>query len=293
VPAPSDRDCWSEWLLRRRFGGDPDVEQLHMERLRATRDRVLDRAELREGETLLDVGCGDGLIAFGALERGAGRVIFSDISADLLDESRRLATQLGVIDRCRFVRAGADDLGVVEDESVDVVAMRSVLIYVDDKGRAFREFHRVLRPGGRVSLFEPINRINRFLLAYDAAEVQELEDRIKGVFEALQPRDRDPMLNFDDRDLVEAAEAAGFEHVYLTLEIETEPPEPMRWEAYANMAWNPKIPTLREAMEQVLKPEERVRYVAHMRPLVEAGRGSRRMASAYLCAIKGSDRSAG
>jgi len=258
-----------------------------MERLRATRDRVLDRAELGEQETLLDVGCGDGLVAFGALERGASLVIFSDISHDLLDESRRLATQLGVVDLCRFIHAAADDLGQIETESVDVVTTRSVLIYVDDKSRAFSEFHRVLRPGGRVSLFEPINRINRFLLAYDATEVQDLEDRVKGVFEALQPRDCDPMLNFDDRDLVESAEAAGFERVYLTLEIETEPPEPLRWEAYANMAWNPKIPTLKEAMEQVLTPEERIRYEAHMRPLVEAGRGSRRMASAYLCAIKG------
>lgn len=287
MPASSGPDCWSEWLLRRRFGSDPDVERLHMERLRATRDRVLDRAELGEQERLLDVGCGDGLVAFGALERGASLVIFSDISHDLLDESRRLATQLGVVDRCRFIHAAADDLGQVEDEFVDVVSTRSVLIYVDDKNRAFSEFHRVLRPGGRVSLFEPINRINRFLLAYDAAEVQDLEDRVKGVFDALQPRDRDPMLNFDDRDLVESAEAAGFERVYLTLEIETEPPEPLRWEAYANMAWNPKIPTLKEAMEQVLTPEERIRYEAHMRPLVEAGRGSRRMASAYLYAIKG------
>jgi arsenite methyltransferase len=287
VPASSGPDFWSEWLLRRRFGSDPDVERLHMERLRATRDRVLDRAELEEQERLLDVGCGDGLVAFGALERGASLVIFSDISHDLLDESRRLATQLGVVDRCRFIHAAADDLGQIEDEFVDVVTTRSVLIYVDDKNRAFSEFHRVLRPGGRVSLFEPINRINRFLLAYDAAEVQDLEDRVKGVFDALQPRDRDPMLNFDDRDLVESAEAAGFERVYLTLEIETEPPEPLRWEAYANMAWNPKIPTLKEAMEQVLTPEERIRYEAHMRPLVEAGRGSRRMASAYLYAIKG------
>jgi arsenite methyltransferase len=287
VPASSGPDCWSEWLLRRRFGSDPDVERLHMGRLRATRDRVLDRAELGEQERLLDVGCGDGLVAFGALERGASLVIFSDISHALLDESRRLATQLGVVDRCRFIHAAADDLGQVEDEFVDVVTTRSVLIYVDDKNRAFSEFHRVLRPGGRVSLFEPINRINRFLLAYDAAEVQDLEDRVKGVFDALQPRDRDPMLNFDDRDLVESAEAAGFERVYLTLEIETEPPEPLRWEAYANMAWNPKIPTLKEAMERVLTPEERIRYEAHMRPLVEAGRGSRRMASAYLHAIKG------
>ncbi|HSB39610.1 MAG TPA: hypothetical protein VLD13_11020 [Gaiellaceae bacterium] len=37
---------------------------------------MIDRAALAEGETLLDVGCGEGLIGLGALERGAGRVIF-------------------------------------------------------------------------------------------------------------------------------------------------------------------------------------------------------------------------
>ena len=44
-----------------------------LEQLAAVRDKVLDRADLRPGETLLDVGCGNGLIGFGALERGAAR----------------------------------------------------------------------------------------------------------------------------------------------------------------------------------------------------------------------------
>jgi SAM-dependent methyltransferase len=282
----SGRDCWAEWLLRRRFGGDPEVERHWREKLLATRDRVLDRAVLRAGETLLDIGCGDGLIAFGALDRGAGLVIFSDVSQDLLDESRRLAEELDVLDRSRFLRASADDLHELADESVDIVTTRSVLIYVEDKGRAFREFHRVLRPGGRVSLFEPINRLNRFGRAYDAGDEQELEDRIKGTFEALQPRDLDPMLNFDDRDLVEAAEQSRFQRVHLTLEVETEPPEPMPWHTYLDTAWNPRIPTVREVMEKVLTREEQKRYETQMRPLVEAGSGSRRMAVAYLLAAK-------
>jgi arsenite methyltransferase len=250
------------------------------------RRRVLDRAELAEGETLLDVGCGDGLIAFGAVERGAGLVVFSDISQDLLDESRRIAEELGVVDHCRFLLAPADDLHELADESVDVVTTRSVLIYVDDKEAAFREFHRVLRPGGRVSLFEPINRVGRFIDAYDTADVQELHDRVRRVFRELQPRDADPMMNFDDRDLVELAERTGFERVHLTLEVETSSPEPVPWDAFVDMPPNPRIPSPRQAMEQVLTPEEQARYEAHLRPLVEGGRGSRRMASAYLLAVK-------
>jgi arsenite methyltransferase len=122
---------WAAWLLERRHGGDPEDLNVTMDFLAPVRERVLGNAALTGGETLLDVGAGDGLIAFGALELVGedGRVIFSDISQDLLDHSRSLARQMGVLDRCEFVRASADDLSAFEDASVDVVTTRSVLIY--------------------------------------------------------------------------------------------------------------------------------------------------------------------
>ena len=76
-------DRWHRWLLDTRFGGDVEArQQLLTERLYPVRDKVLDKAQVQPGETLLDVGAGDGLIAFGALELlgPLGRVIFSDIS---------------------------------------------------------------------------------------------------------------------------------------------------------------------------------------------------------------------
>jgi arsenite methyltransferase len=261
-----------------------------LEETRDFREKVLDRAGLVEGETLLDVGCGEGLIGFGALERGAGHVVFSDISDDLLDFCREAAEAAGVADLCSFVNAGAADLAGVGDASVDVVTTRSVLIYVPDKARAFGEFARVLRSGGRASLFEPINRFGmdekrQGFWGYPGNGLADLAARVESIYEEIQPPD-DPMLDFDERDLIRIAEEAGFFPVELELQAYVRSSEPRPWEAFLKSSGNPKIPTIEEAMDRALTPEERERFSEHLQPLVEGGKGVWRMAHAYLRAVK-------
>jgi arsenite methyltransferase len=285
-----ERDCWAEWLAERRYGGDEDARRRGLEELARCRDKVLDNAQLADEETVLDVGCGEGLIGFGALERRAGTVIFSDISQDLLDFCREAARDLGMLERCRFVQAPADDLAALESNSVDIVTTRSVLIYVADKESAFNEFARVLRSGGRISLYEPINRFAKrdadTWFGYDMSAIPEISQKVRAVYEALQPPDTDPMLNFDERDLVDLAEQAGFFPINLRLEAEITPVEPRTWSGFLNQAGNPRIPTIGETMQQALTPDEQNQLTAHLRPLVEEGRSTWRMASAYLYAAK-------
>jgi arsenite methyltransferase len=133
--ADTQHDIWTQWLLQQRCGGDR--ERMHTmlnTYLYPVRDRVLSHANLRDDETLLDVGCGDGLIAFGALDKvKTSKVILSDISQDLLDHAQAIAREGHLDYRCEFVRASADDLSPIPDASVDVVTTRSVLIYVSVK----------------------------------------------------------------------------------------------------------------------------------------------------------------
>lgn len=83
----TSQDHWAAWVLERRFGGDPARAKQAMRKLAEMRERVLEGAAVREGDVVLDVGAGDGLIAFGALPLvgETGKVIFSDVSHDLLE----------------------------------------------------------------------------------------------------------------------------------------------------------------------------------------------------------------
>ena len=288
----SQQDIWSQWLLDRRFGGDPQRMKIVMDRLYSVRDKVLSHVNLENGGTLLDVGCGDGLIAFGALEKFEScRVIFSDISDDLLNHTRTLTKDMNIQHRCQFLHASADDLSMLRDESVDAVTTRSVLIYVSAKQQAFKEFQRVLKTGGQLSIFEPINRFtfpeppDRFA-GYDVTPVMDIVQKLKDVYLRIQPPDTDPMTDFDERDLVVQAEKAGFTEVHLELQAVVLPSENVDLSVLIHTAGNPKIPALEEAMQQALTSGEAEKFVNHLRPLVESKQGVDRSAVAYLWAVK-------
>ncbi len=213
-------------MLGRRDGGSQDQRAITRDRLAPIRDRVLGAAEPLDGATLLDVGCGDGLIGLAGLERVGARgvVIFSDVSEALLEQCRRYVADLTEAARAQFVRAPAEDLSVISDASVDVVTTRSVLIYVADKPRAFAEFARVLRPGGRVSLFEPINRLmypepEGLFYGFRVHAVSDLAGKVTTRF-AGGDSYREAMMGFGDRDLARFADDAGFETVHVECHID-------------------------------------------------------------------------
>ncbi len=283
-------------MLERRDAGDVQVRRHGAALLAAYRDGVLDRAAVTDGDVLPDVGTGNGLIGFAALDRVGpeGQVIFSDVSADLLAGCRRRAAREGLLDRCRFVQTGADELRAIPDGSIDVVTTRSVLIYVERKPAAFAEFYRVLRPGGRLSIFEPINgfavaEAGGGLFGLDVAAVADLAAKVRLAY-ATVPTERDPMLNFDERDLLRWARAAGFAALELDYRAEVGVPEPLPttdWEVLKKTAPNPLAPTYEEALAQALTGPERDRFEDHVRAVLAAGApGRKTLATAYLRAVR-------
>jgi arsenite methyltransferase len=108
--------------------------------------------DLREGETVLDLGSGGGIDCFIAAKRvGAnGHVIGVDMTPEMVDRARRNAAAAGA-GNVEF-RLGEIENLPVADSTVDAIISNCVINLVPDKRRAFAEAFRVLRPGGRLSV---------------------------------------------------------------------------------------------------------------------------------------------
>ena len=291
----TSKDIWYRWLLGGRDGESPERRKDTLQQLAPIRDKVLERGRLAGNGTLLDVGSGDGLIGLGALEGSLYDVIFSDISSDLLEYCREIVEEAGLLDRCRFELLSADNLHTLPDTSVDVVTTRSVLIYVTEKQNAFNEFFRVLKPGGRISLFEPINRFGREQreyqwMGYDMSPVLDLYRKVRSGMardkKKVENEGTDPMIDFDERDLIRFAEEAGFSHVFLDYHVVILPPSSGEWHTLYTSSPNPKAYSLKEAAERSLTEEERKELTDYLKPLVDRGEGRQRRAYAYLYGMK-------
>jgi SAM-dependent methyltransferase len=262
----------------------------NLSRLASVRDRILDRAGIQPGETVLDVGTGQGLLGLGALERTGpqGRVIFSDISDALLDDSRTAVAAIAATERSTFVHAAATDLSPIATASVDVLVERAVLLFVGDRARAFAEYHRVLGPGGRVSLAEPINSwmgADRpgYLWGYDVTDVTDLERKLNDADRAANATEWELLCGFDDRDLIAMARTAGFGRVEANTELAiAAPPARDDLDVFLDTAPNPLAPTTRALMAAAFTADEAERFTAALRDAMRDGRGERRHAMTYL-----------
>ncbi len=115
----------------------------------------LDAMQIDRAQTVLDMGCGTGVVARAIAARPgfAGQVTGIDLSPYLTDVATRLATEEGVGARVTF-RTG--DTGRLDfpDAAFDAAVAHTLMNHVDDPVAVVKEAARVVKPGGHVAIFD-------------------------------------------------------------------------------------------------------------------------------------------
>ena len=144
----------------------------------AYRHRALERAGLAKGMQVLDVGFGTGLVAAQAirLTGDASLVVGVDPSPGMMQASP-LAASVNLLE-------GRAESLPVGDATQDFVSMGYALRHVSDVEAAFKEYFRVLKPGGRVCVLEITpaeGRVSNAMLKFYVRHVIPVAARVRGV----------------------------------------------------------------------------------------------------------------
>jgi arsenite methyltransferase len=300
-PQSAQPDVWSEWLLHRRHADDPAYHAVVKNVVQRYADQVLEAARLAPGMTFADIGAGEGILAFRAIERiGATlNVLLTDISAPMLAHAESVAAQRGIKDQCTFLKCSAENLACLADSSIDVVAARAAIAYVADKAAAFNEFYRVLKPGGCISIAEPILQDEAFFARalrrrVDTEKPQPPDQFLKLLhrWKAAQFPDTEeacaasPHVNYSERDLLNFVRGSGFADIHLQLHIDVAPSLITSWEIFLDSSPHPWAPSLRSVLAGQFTAAEREFFEKMVRPTVESGKNLTTDRVAYMNATK-------
>lgn len=175
-------------------------------------ERLLDRANIQEGDHVLDVACGTGIVARQSAPRvgESGLVIGLDINEGMLAMAEQTVAKVHLDIEWRL--GDATELPF-SDEEFDVVCCQQALQFFDDPIAALEEMRRVLSPGGRaaLSVWRPVEQQPGYGILAEALERYVGDDAGTMM--------RSPFPEWDVDHLHSISEAAGCIDESVTIEI--------------------------------------------------------------------------
>jgi len=135
-----------------RYGWDKAAnyyETSWQKQLQPAQENLIQFADVKAGEKVIDIACGTGLVTFPVAEKVGenGFVLGTDISDKMVEMAASTAAEKNYL-QVKFERMDAEELKV-EDNVYDVALCALGLMYVPDPMKSLKEMLRVLKPGGR------------------------------------------------------------------------------------------------------------------------------------------------
>ena len=133
-------------------------------------NKLIEPADIAAGQVVADYGCGPGYLSVELARRVGedGHVHAFDINADFVDRTKDRIAAEGLADRVTVTHLESDHLPL-GDDSLDRLVIKNVMVYVDDPLASFREFRRVVKPGGKVHAIDS----DFYMAAFDPVDVQD------------------------------------------------------------------------------------------------------------------------
>lgn len=183
---------------RKHFGYYPQGKEnlTNLQAQELMEDKLAEKLQLKSGSLLLDAGCGEGKVAIYL----AKKYNFRTVGVDLLDwavkNARRNEFREGVQNKTKFRVMDYTSL-TIPDKTFDGIYTMETLVHVPDYRRALRQFRRVLKPKGKLALFEystlslkdlkelPVELQNMYQMVIDESGMHSLPYFIHGSFPQL------------------------------------------------------------------------------------------------------------
>ncbi|MEM3087665.1 MAG: arsenite methyltransferase, partial [Candidatus Bathyarchaeia archaeon] len=140
-------------------------------------------SDIKQGETVLDLGSGAGLDAFIVAQKvgDSGKVIGLDITPEMIKKANENACKLG-LKNVEFMLGDIEAIPI-KDESIDVIISNCVINLIPDKYKAFKEAYKVLKPNGRMFISDMVingklpDEVRESIEAYTACIGGALEEQ--------------------------------------------------------------------------------------------------------------------
>jgi ubiquinone/menaquinone biosynthesis C-methylase UbiE len=136
-----------------------------------TTKELIGKLQINPSHKIIDIACGKGTTAILLAKKYHCNVVGIDISAELIEEAKRLALKSGVTDKLTFIVGDATNLPF-NDNTFDIAISQAMLILVDDKIKTIQEANRIINKGGSAGWLE---------LSWKKPITEEILDEISNV----------------------------------------------------------------------------------------------------------------